>query len=65
LSLGSVRLTSFDAAHAAAHSVHSASPADVRDVWVAGRQKVQDHKHLAVPDVVGGLGRAIAAVVTM
>ena len=65
LSLDSVRLASFDAAHAAAHIVHSASPADVRDVWVAGRQIVQDHIHLAVPDVVGGLGRAIAAVVTM
>ena len=65
LSLGSVRLASFDAAHAAAHIVHSGAPADVRDVWVGGRQIVQDHKHLAVPDVVGGLGRAIAAVVTM
>jgi formiminoglutamate deiminase len=65
LSLDSVRLASFDAAHAAAHIVHSASPADVRDVWVAGRQIVQDHQHLNVSDVVGGLGRAIAAVVTM
>ena len=65
LSLDSVRLASFDAAHAAAHIVHSASPADVRDVWVAGRQIVQDHQHLNVSDVVGGLGRAIAAVVTL
>ena len=65
LSLGSVRLASFDAAHAAAHIVHAASPADVRDVWVGGRQIVQDHQHLNVSDVVGGLGRAIAAVVTM
>lgn len=65
LSLDSVRLASFDAANAAAHIVHAASPADVRDVWVGGRQIVQDHKHLTVPDVVGGLGRAIAAVITM
>ena len=65
LSLGSVRLASFDAANAAAHIVHAASPADVRDVWVGGRQIVQDHQHLNVSDVVGGLGRAIAAVVTL
>ena len=65
LSLDSVRLASFDAAHAAAHIVHAASPADVRDVWVGGRQIVQDHQHLTVSDVVGGLGRAIAAVVTL
>ena len=65
LSLVSVRLASFDAANAAAHIVHAASPADVRDVWVGGRQIVQDHQHLTVSDVVGGLGRAIAAVVTL
>ena len=65
LSLVSVRLASFDAANAAAHIVHAASPADVRDVWVGGRQIVQDHQHLNVSDVVGGLGRAIAAVVTL
>jgi formiminoglutamate deiminase len=65
LSLNSVRLASFDAAHAAAHIVHSAAPADVRDVWVGGRQIVQDHQHLSLSDVVGGLGRAIAAVVTL
>ena len=65
LSLNSVRLASFDAANAAAHIVHAASPADVRDVWVGGRQIVQDHQHLNVSDVVGGLGRAIAAVVTL
>ena len=65
LSLDSVRLASFDAANAAAHIVHAASPADVSDVWVGGRQIVQDHQHLTVSDVVGGLGRAIAAVVTL
>ena len=65
LSLDSVRLASFDAAHAAAHIVYAASPADVRDVWVAGRQIVQDHQHLSLSDVVGGLGRAIASVVTL
>jgi cytosine/adenosine deaminase-related metal-dependent hydrolase len=65
LSLDSVRLASFDSANAAAHIVHAASPADVRDVWVGGRQIVQDHQHLAVSDVVGGLGRAIASVVTL
>jgi formiminoglutamate deiminase len=65
LSLDSVRLASFDSANAAAHIVHSAAPSDVRDVWVGGRQIVQDHQHLTVSDVVGGLGRAIAAVVTL
>ncbi len=65
LSLDSVRLASFDAANAAAHIVHSGAPADVRDVWVGGRQVVQDHQHLTVSDVVGGLGRAIATVVTL
>jgi formiminoglutamate deiminase len=65
LSLDSVRLASFDGANAAAHIVHSAAPSDVRDVWVGGRQIVQDHQHLTVSDVVGGLGRAIAAVVTL
>jgi len=65
LSLDSVRLASFDSINAAAHIVHSAAPTDVRDVWVGGRQIVQDHQHLTVSDVVGGLGRAIAAVVTL
>jgi formiminoglutamate deiminase len=65
LSLDSVRLASFDASQAAAHIVHSAAPADVRDVWVGGRQIVQDFQHLTESDVVGGLGRAIAAVVTL
>jgi cytosine/adenosine deaminase-related metal-dependent hydrolase len=65
LSLDSVRLASFDASQAAAHIVHSAAPADVRDVWVGGRQIVQDFQHLSIPDLVGGLGRAIAAVVTL
>jgi len=65
LSLNSVRLASFDAAQAAAHIVHAAAPADVRDVWVGGRQIVQDFQHLTESDVVGGLGRAIAAVVTL
>ena len=65
LSLDSVRLASFDGAHGAAHIVHAASAADVRDVWVGGRQIVQDHQHLAVSDVVGGLRRVIASVVTL
>jgi formiminoglutamate deiminase len=65
LSLDSVRLASFDGAHGAAHIAHAASAADVRDVWVGGRQIVQDHQHLAVSDVVGGLRRAIASVVTL
>jgi len=65
LSLDSVRLASFDGAHGAAHIVHAASAADVRDVWVGGRRIVQDHQHLAVSDVVGGLRRAIASVVTL
>ncbi len=65
LSLDSVRLASFDGTHGAAHIVHAASPADVRDVWVGGHQIVQDHHHRIVSDVVGGLRRAIAAVVTL
>jgi len=65
LSLDSVRLASFDGAHGAAHIVHAASAADVRDVWVGGRRIVQDHQHLAVSDVVGGRRRAIASVVTL
>ena len=65
LSLDSVRLASFDGAHGAAHIAHAASAADVRDVWVGGRQIVQDHQHLAVSDVVGGLRRVIASVVTL
>ena len=65
LSLDSVRLASFDGAHGAAHIAHAASAADVRDVWVGGRQIVQDHQHLAVSDVVCGLRRVIASVVTL
>ena len=65
LSLMSVRLASFDPRQAAAHIVHSASPADVRDVWMGGRQVVADHRHTELSDVIGGLRSAIQAVVTL
>lgn len=65
LSLGSVRLASFTAPHAAAHIVYSAAPSDVTDVWVAGSQIVAGGKHLLIGDIASGLRSAIAAVVTI
>ncbi|MEY2939748.1 MAG: hypothetical protein RIS58_735 [Actinomycetota bacterium] len=65
LDLDSVRLASFVAKNAAAHIVYSASPADVRDVWVGGRQIVKDFAHVAIGDVPAALRAAIASVVTL
>lgn len=65
LSLGSVRLASFDGTNGAAHIVHSAAPSDVRDVWVGGKQVVANFRHTEIDDVVAGLRSAIAAVVTL
>ena len=61
----SVRLASFTAHNAAAHIVYSASPADVRDVWVGGKQIVKDFAHVAIGDVPAALRAAIATVVTL
>jgi formiminoglutamate deiminase len=65
LDLDSVRLASFAAKNAAAHIVYSASPADVREVWVGGRQIVKDFVHVAISDVPAALRAAIASVVTL
>ncbi len=65
LDLDSVRLASFVAKNAAAHIVYSASPADVRDVWVGGRQIVKDFAHVTIGDVPAALRAAIASVVTL
>ena len=65
LDLDSVRLASFVAKNAAAHIVYSASPADVRDVWVGGRQIVKDFAHVTISDVPAALRAAIASVVTL
>ena len=65
LDVDSVRLASFTAQNAAAHIVYSASPADVRDVWVGGKQIVKDFAHVAIDDVPAALRAAIASVVTL
>ena len=65
LDLDSVRLASFVAKNAAAHIVYSASPTDVRDVWVGGRQIVKDFAHVTISDVPAALRAAIASVVTL
>ena len=62
VSPNSVRLASFDAENGAAHLVHSATSADVRDVWVGGDQIVKDQIHRAMPDIAGALRSAINAV---
>jgi cytosine/adenosine deaminase-related metal-dependent hydrolase len=62
VSTDSVRLASFDAENGAAHLVHSATSADVRDVWVGGDQIVKDGVHRAMPDVAGALRSAINAL---
>ena len=62
VSTDSVRLASFDAKNGAAHLVHSATSADVRDVWVAGKQIVGDHIHRQHPNIVQALRTAIDAL---
>jgi formiminoglutamate deiminase len=61
IALDSVRLATFDASHAAAHLVHAAGAADVRDVWVGGVRIVRDSVHLSLGDVAGALRRTVAA----
>jgi formiminoglutamate deiminase len=65
LETNSVRLASFDPRRAAAHIVYSAAPADVRDVWVGGKQIVENFVHRSIDDVPASLRSAIAAVVTL
>jgi len=62
VSTESVRLASFDPKNGAAHLVHSATSADVRDVWVGGDQIVKDHIHRVMPDIAGALRSAINAL---
>jgi formiminoglutamate deiminase len=65
LDVDSVRLAGFDAKHAAAHIVHAAAPADVRDVWVGGRHVVRDREHVLLGDVAGLLRSSIEALGTL
>ncbi len=62
VSTDSVRLASFDAENGVAHLVHSATSADVRDVWVAGEQIVADRGHRQHPNVAQSLRTAIDAL---
>ena len=62
VSTESVRLASFDAKNGAAHLVHSATSADVRDVWVNGKQIVADREHRKVVNIAQALRTAIDAV---
>ena len=63
VSTASVRLASFDPKNGAAHLVHSATSADVRDVWVAGEQIVADHIHRQQPNIAQALRATIDALV--
>ena len=60
--LDSVRLAGARPADAADHLVFAATAADVTSVVVAGRQVVEDGRHLLVDDVGAALARAIAAL---
>jgi formiminoglutamate deiminase len=62
VSTESVRLASFDAKNGAAHLVHSATSADVSDVWVNGEQIVADREHRKVVNIAQALRTAIDAV---
>ncbi len=62
VSTASVRLASFDPKNGAAHLVHSATSADVRDVWVGGEQIVADHIHRQHPNIAQALHAAIDAL---
>lgn len=65
IDLDTVRLAGFEAQHAAAHIVHAAAPADVRDVWVGGRHVVRDREHVLLGDVAGLLRSSIEALGTL
>lgn len=65
LDLNTVRLAGFEHVRAAAHIVHAAAPADVRDVWMAGEQVVRDGHHLRLGDVAARLRSAIESLGTL
>jgi formiminoglutamate deiminase len=65
IGLDSVRMAGFSAQDAAAHIVHAAAPADVRDVWMAGTRIVRDGVHERIPDVAGALRTSISALGTL
>ena len=65
IGLDSVRMAGFNADTAAAHIVHAASPADVRDVWVAGVRVVRDGNHTRIDDVPRALRTTIEALGTL
>lgn len=65
IGLDSVRMAGFDASAAAAHIVHAAAPADVRNVWVAGARVVRDGTHTSINDVAGALRVTIEALGTL
>jgi formiminoglutamate deiminase len=65
IDLDTVRLAGFEAHNAAAHIVHAAAPADVRDVWVGGEQVVRDRGHLRLADVAARLRTSIGALGTL
>lgn len=65
IDLDTVRLAGFEARNAAAHIVHAAAPADVRDVWVGGTNVVQDREHLLLGDVAALLRSSIEALGTL
>jgi len=65
LDLDTVRLAGFEAKSAAAHIVHAAAPADVRDVWMGGKQVVRSREHLALGDVAARLRSAIGVLGTL
>lgn len=63
--IDSVRMAGFDARDAAAHIVHAAAPADVRNVWMAGRRVVRDGVHEDIADVAEALRSSISALGTL
>ena len=65
LDLHTVRLAGFEAKSAAAHVVHAAAPADVRDVWMGGKQVVRSREHVVLGDVASRLRSAIALLGTL
>ena len=64
LDLSSVRLAGAGRDTPAESVIFSATAADVRHVVAAGRDVVQDGRHLLVPDVAGELDQAIGDVLT-
>lgn len=65
LDLDTVRLAGFEAKSAAAHIVHAAAPADVRDVWMGGEQVVSNREHRRLGDVAARLRSAIETLGTL